>query len=84
MVVNIDDIKTIVKLDEIFGIQVIKEYIESKDSKGHKSSYYSYEINLVLMSGKRLNVVDYGNAKSILEDASQLSKFLGVRVLSNS
>jgi hypothetical protein len=84
MVVNIDDIKTVAKLDEIYGIQVIKEYVKSKDSKGHDSSYYSYEINLILNSGKRLNVVDCGNATSILQDASQLSKFLDVRVLSNS
>ena len=84
MVANISDIKTITKLDEIYGIQVIKEYVKSKNSKGHDSSYYSYEINLVLTSGERLNVVDYGNATSILQDASQLSKFLNVRVLTNS
>lgn len=84
MVANSSDIKTIAKLDEIYGIQVIKEYVKSKNSKGHDSSYYSYEINLVLNSGKRLNVVDYGNATSILQDASALSKFLEVRVLSNS
>ncbi len=80
-VVNMDDIKTVAKLDDVYGIQVIKEYVKSTDSKGNGHSYYSYEINLVLNSGERLNVVDYGNANSILQDASKLSKFLNKRVL---
>ena len=80
---DISEIKTIVELEKIHGIQVIKEFIKDHN-KGRDTSYYSYEINLILHSGDRLNVVDYGKEASILEDASQLSKFLNVRVLTNS
>jgi len=80
MVAYISELKVATKLDEIYGIQVIKEYIKSS-SKGKDTSYYSYEINLILNSGERLNVVDYGNANAILKDASRISKFLNKPVL---
>lgn len=77
---DISEIKTVAKLDDIYGIQVIKEHVKSS-SKGKDTSYYSYEINLILNSGDRINVVDYGNADSILQDASKLSKFLSIKIL---
>lgn len=77
---DISEIKTIAELEKIYGIQVIKEYVKSSN-KGRDTSYYSYEINLILNSGERLNVVDYGNANSILQDASTLSRFLNKPVL---
>ena len=80
---DLSDLKTVAKLDDIFGLQVIKEYVKSSN-KGRDTSYYSYEINLVLNSGERLNVVDYGNANSILQDASRLSNFLNIKVLTHS
>ena len=78
---DITEIKTVANLDDVHGIQVIKEYVKSRSSKGRDTSYYSYEINLILNSGERLNVVDYGNANSILRDASTLSTFLNKPVL---
>ncbi|VAW25706.1 hypothetical protein MNBD_BACTEROID06-1726, partial [hydrothermal vent metagenome] len=80
MVADISELKVATKLDDIYGIQVIKEYIRSSN-KGKDTSYYSYEINLILNSGERLNVVDYGNANAILKDASRISKFLNTPVL---
>ena len=71
-----------VKLADIYGIQVIKEYIKSS-SRGKDKSYYSYEINLVLNTGERLNVVDYGNARSILQDADKIAKFINKPILLN-
>ncbi len=83
MVSDINELKVATKLDDIYGIQVIKEYIKSS-SKGKDTSYYSYEINLILNSGERLNVVDYGNANAILEDASRISKFLNKPILTQN
>ncbi len=80
MVADISELKVAAKLEDIHGLQVIKEHVKSS-SKGRDTSYYSYEINLILISGERLNVVDYGNANSILEDTSKISKFLNVPVL---
>lgn len=63
------------RIGEISGIQIIKEYVRSD-----KSSYYSYEINLVLADASRRHVVDHGNLKQISTDAQQLGKFLQVPV----
>ncbi len=85
MVADLSELNVATKLDDIDGIQVIKEYVKSSSSnKGQNNSYYSYEINLILNSGTRLNVVDYGNAKSILEDASRISKFLNKPIMTQN
>ena len=75
-VVNSSDVNNLVKLDDLVGIQVIKERV-----KGDKSSYNSYEINLITNANERINVVDHGNMNSILADASIIAKFLEVPVL---
>ena len=63
------------KLDDIHAIQLLKEYCRSD-----KSSYYSYELNLVLKDGNRLNVVDHGKLSMIQNDAEKLSQFLDIPV----
>jgi len=60
------------RLNSIHAIQVISEYV-----RGDKKSYYSYELNLVLKDGSRLNVIDHGDIYKIREDANILSQFLG-------
>ncbi len=68
------------ELHEIHAIQLISEYI-----RGDKSSYYSYELNLVLKDdGRRLNVIDHGSGDVIREDAKILGDFLGVAVWDGS
>jgi hypothetical protein len=64
--------KYFARLTEIHAIQLISEYCRSD-----KSSYYSYELNLVMRDGKRINVIDHGNVNRIREDAHTLSRFLG-------
>ena len=64
-------IKEYAKLVDIHAIQLISECC-----RGNKSSYYSYELNLVLKDGKRVNVVDHGNHDKLCEDAEALSQFL--------
>ena len=60
------------ELNQIHALQIIAEHVRSS-----KSSYYSYELNLVLKDGSRKNVVDHGNIKRLREDALTLSQFLG-------
>jgi hypothetical protein len=70
-VFNKSSIKHLAKLEEIHALQLISEYCRSD-----KSSYYSYELNLVLQDATRINVVDHGNKAKLREDAATLSAFL--------
>ena len=71
MVFSNDQIKVLMEINHIYALQLISEYCSSD-----KSSYYSYELNLVLGDGERINVIDHGNKKNILEDAQKLAEFL--------
>lgn len=62
-------------LDQVHALQLISEYCRS--SGKNKSSYYSYELNLVLKDGSRINIVDHGKLSAIKKDAHILSEFLG-------
>lgn len=64
--------KNTTPLNRVHAIQIVSEYC-----RGDKSSYTSYEINLVLGDGERVNVVDHGSLASIRSDAETISKFLG-------
>jgi len=64
-------LKHYAELDKIHALQLISEYV-----RGDKSSYYSYELNLVLENGDRINIVDHGNENKLREDAKTLSAFL--------
>jgi hypothetical protein len=72
LVFNKDSIKVWTQLEQIHALQLIAEHCSS-----NKCSYYSYELNLVLKDGERINVVDHGNLNKIRDDANTLSKFLG-------
>ncbi len=71
-VFDINKLKHCVRLKEIHALQLLSEYCS-----GNKSSYYSYELNLILEDGSRLNVVDHGNINKLRKDAAKLSTFLG-------
>lgn len=60
-----------IELDRIHALQLLSEYCSSS-----KTSYYSYELNLVLKNGERINVIDHGNKNKIREDTQTLSQFL--------
>ena len=70
------DQREAVALGAIHALQIVHEWV-SGNGKGSKP-YKSYELNLVLSSGERKNVVDHGNREKLLEDANQLAQFLGV------
>ena len=57
------------------AIQLIREYV-----RGHKSSYYSYELNLVCSDGSRINIVDHGALRKLREDAALLAEYLSIPV----
>lgn len=65
-------------LDEIYALQVIKEQCISRSRNGGtRRTYFSYELNLVLKTGDRLNVTDHGGYEALRKDAQVLSEFLG-------
>jgi hypothetical protein len=66
------EIKYFIALEDIHSLQLISEYCGSD-----RSPYYSYELNLVLINGSRINVVDHANLVKLREDAQTLSAFLG-------
>ncbi len=59
----------------LHAIQLVREYVS-----GNKHSYYSYELNLIMSDGTRLNVTDHGSLRAIREDAHDLSAYLGIPV----
>lgn len=69
---DVSKIKDHVHLDQIHALQLISEYC-----RGSKSSYTSYELNLILEDGSRINVIDHGGRSAIQRDAEQLAAFLG-------
>jgi len=71
-----------VKLDQIHAIQLISEYITGQSGFNNSDDvrFHSYEINLVLINGERVNVIDHGDGFQVLSDAEKLSSFLEVPV----
>lgn len=70
-VTNRSELEEWVELDRIHALQIVSEHCRSDDS-----SYYSYELNIVLDDGSRLNVVDHGNRAELRADAEALAAFL--------
>ncbi len=64
-------VKNFARLEEIHALQLVSENCRNDDH-----SYRSYELNLVLKDGKRINVVDHGNESKLREDAKTLSRFI--------
>lgn len=64
-------VKYFARLEEIHALQLVSENCRNDDN-----SYRSYELNLVLKGGRRINVVDHGNESKLREDARTLSRFI--------
>ena len=65
------DLKHCAKLADIHALQIVSESCSTKNG-----SYRSYELNLVLKDGTRINVIDHGSPNKLREDAATLSQFL--------
>ena len=69
-----DSTKPSGSLESIHALQILPERV-----RGSRSSrtYHSYELNLVLRDGSRVNVTDHGKIDLLRKDATTLSRFLG-------
>lgn len=79
--IDMQGIKEFCRLKDIYAIQLLnKLHIGTARSHKQSTSFYSYELNLVMRDGSRINVVDHGNLSIIRKDATKLSGFLDVPV----
>lgn len=70
---NRETLKDVCCLEKIHALQILAELC-----RGNKSTYWSYELNLVLKDGRRLNVVDHGSLPAVKTDGRACAEFLGV------
>jgi hypothetical protein len=61
------------RLKNIRALQIVGEWIGDSDNP-----YWSYELNLVLHDGSRINVMDHGSLQVLRRQASELAAFLRV------
>lgn len=64
-----------VPFSNIHALQLLAEHVSSDDS-----DYWSYELNVVLKSGERINVVDHAGLERIRGEARQLGALIGCAV----
>lgn len=69
-----------INLEEIEAVQLIKEYVPASQ-ESNQFAFNSFEINLVLISGDRINVVDHWADRAAQRQARRLSEFLNVPLL---
>ncbi len=69
---NRSELKYYVEFDQLHALQILREYIRS-----NKSSYYSYELNIVKKDGTRMPVIDHGDLERIRADAETISRAVG-------
>ncbi len=62
--------------DQIHALQLIPECVRIKN----RSTFRSYELNLVLKDKQRINILDHGDLASIRKDAATLAGFIGIPV----
>lgn len=71
-----------ISFNDIHGLQLLEVY--HPDSNFHhrrtRHSYYSYELNLILKSGERINIMSHGDKGDIILDAKRLAKHLAVPI----
>ncbi|GAA0398825.1 hypothetical protein GCM10009133_04580 [Cocleimonas flava] len=67
-------LKEAVRLSNVAAIQILPKIISDE------LKYTSWEFNLVCKNGKRINIMDHANKKSILKDAYFLSEFLSIPI----
>lgn len=65
-----------VPFSAIHAVQLIRERVTSSEDP----DYWSYELNLVLGSGERINVVDHAGLSSIRSEAQRLAGLIGCKV----
>jgi hypothetical protein len=66
-------------LDQVHAVQILGELVRGTKATDFRD-FHSYEINLVLKDGRRINVVDHGSLEHIRKDAEAIGGLLGVPV----
>ena len=74
-VFNKGTLKHFAELEQIHALQLISKLVVTGSQLDY-SRYFSYELNLVLEDGKRINVLSQGDQDSLREDAETLAAFL--------
>ncbi|MEM6264787.1 MAG: hypothetical protein AAGI38_19905 [Bacteroidota bacterium] len=67
--------KLLIPLEDIHALQLLAERVS-----GSKSSFYSYELNLILTSGERVNVVDHGNWRQLQKDTEKIAELIQIPI----
>lgn len=77
---DVEGRKDAVLLKEVHAVQILEKRLEGSNSDmAGSGSYFSYETNLVMHDGSRVNVTRHGaQSCSILPDAARLAEFLQV------
>ena len=71
--------KDAIQLSQIHALQIVSEMVISNSGKS-TTRYRSYEVNMVLTSGERMNIMDHSNEARLFEDANTISQFLGIPI----
>ena len=66
-----------VSFAEIHSIQLLDEEVRNP----REQMFWSYELNLVLCDGKRINLIDHRDQREIRWDAGDLSRMMDVPIL---
>ena len=70
----------LVPLARVVAVQIVPRSCIQRSNK-YTTRYWSYELNLVLDDGARVNVVDHANRRKVRQDAGKLAAFLGTAFL---
>ena len=73
-------LEVFVQLDEIYALQILNQLVKKEEY----SDYNCFEVNLVMKSSKRINVIAHGNKEVLFEQAEELSSFLDVPIWDRS
>lgn len=69
--------KQTVKLDDVYALQLLSREVQVKaPPKGEMKKIKTYELNLVLNDGKRVNVLAHGGFQEMKEDSDIVSRFI--------
>ena len=63
------------RLDRIHALQLL-----SQSRRNRKTRYHSYQLNLILKDGRRINVINHNRSWYVRSDAAMLAAFLRIRV----
>jgi len=84
--INPSGIDGYVSLNKLHAVQILKELVEndtSDDESGFSTKnndYFSYEINLIMNDGKRINIVDNAHKQSINTQAYAIADLFKIPV----